>query len=261
MRALLSLSTYNGVGNTESLAWDWERETGRGRRAKRQRVACAPAAVARRSPATRAPATESKEKEDLECSSGLPSTRKSRGAFASLQLAFETPMTSLRFISAEVGRGLFADAAFAKGDYITQFTGEMITRSKADRRPCKRFMVSFGHALVIDTCRNFEDVAKRASRGSSAYGYAQYANHQPDPSLLNAKVDTLVIGPRRTQRTYPNTVWLRATRDINPGDQILYSYGKSFQAHHPGPVAPLRARCGPVRRSTRACVLFACESI
>jgi hypothetical protein len=219
MRALLSLSPYNGVGGTENLAWDWVRDAGRGRRAKRQRVA-----------------TESKEKEDL------PSARKSRGTFVSLQLAFETPMTSPRFISAEVGRGLFAEAAFAKGDYITQFTGEMITRSKADRRPCKRFMVSFGHAFVIDTFRKFTDVAKRASRGSSAYGYAQYANHQPDHKLLNAKVDTLVIGPRRTQRTYPNTVWLRATRDINPGDQIMYSYGKSFEAHHPGPVEPLLAR-------------------
>lgn len=166
-----------------------------------------------------------------------PPRSKRVSAFVSLKNAFENPLTVPRYISAEVGRGLFAVAPFAKGDYITQFTGVMITRCAAEKRPCKRFMISLGHDFVIDTYRDFPDVAKKSRPGSSAFGYAQYANHQPDRALLNSKVETVVIGSRRTQRTYPNTVWLRATRDIETGDQILYTYGKSFSAHHPGPVA------------------------
>jgi uncharacterized protein len=114
--------------------------------------------------------------------------------------------TSRRFVarrSGVHGRGVFALQPIMRGDKILEYKGRLITEEEADERyaddddqPAHTFLFLVEGAMVIDA--NFE--------GNSA----RWFNHSCTPNC-ETEEDS-------------GRVWITATRDIQPGDEMMYDY-------------------------------------
>jgi SET domain-containing protein len=100
------------------------------------------------------------------------------------------------------GLGLFATAAIAAGAFIIEYRGRRIPNAQAHRLEAR------GHRYMFEIDRRW------TLDGSSRRNIARYANHSCRP---NAESD-LVRG----------RLILRALRDIEPGEEITYDYGKEY---------------------------------
>jgi uncharacterized protein len=105
------------------------------------------------------------------------------------------------------GRGVYAGRKLAKGERVIEYKGELISWKECDRRPPSDpddpyhtffFSLSDGKH-VID-----------ASVGGNA---ARWINHSCNPNCETEEDDE---APR---------VFVVATRDINPGEELNYDYG------------------------------------
>jgi SET domain-containing protein len=92
----------------------------------------------------------------------------------------------------------------AKNELITYYDGERIDYSVArSRDPSHIRSVAFGHE-AIDGLRE-----PAAGRGAGSF-----CNHSDRP---NARY-----------HTRDDCVWIKALRDIHPGEEVLVSYGKTY---------------------------------
>jgi len=125
------------------------------------------------------------------------------------------------------GRGLFAVEGFRKGDTITEYDGEVIDIETAERR---RRMGLASHIRSLASGRLAID--GRMVPATFGHGGGSFANDPRDSKLTNAKfcnTDTPMIGAlARPGRLALERSWLRATKDILPGQEILASYGKGY---------------------------------
>jgi len=97
------------------------------------------------------------------------------------------------------GLGLFATKPFKKGDFIIEYTGEIISREEADRRGGKYL---------------FETSSRRVIDGKGRENVARYINHSCKP---NCEPD--VKGGR---------VKIYAIKKIAPGEEFTYDYGEEY---------------------------------
>jgi hypothetical protein len=114
------------------------------------------------------------------------------------------------------GRGLFATQKFEKGQWITKYEGSLIDQKQAIKlRKEKR-------AQFLATCESQWTVVNGNTHVRSGFGGAQFANHEENKTKINAKLVIYV------DRKHPHSPWpyLRATRIIQPGEEIFCSYGK-----------------------------------
>jgi SET domain-containing protein len=100
---------------------------------------------------------------------------------------------------ARAGLGLFAVEPIRRGDFIVYYTGRLIDNDEADRLWTK-YMFEVNGRWTID--------------GSSRRNVARYINHSCKP---NAESD--VKGHK---------VLISAIKNIYPGDEITYSYGRDY---------------------------------
>ncbi len=102
------------------------------------------------------------------------------------------------------GLGLFATAPIAKGAFIVEYRGRRIGHAEAERREARgaRYMFEIDGRSTID--------------GSNRRNIARYANHS---CRANAESDLR-----------KGKVILRAIRDIAPGEEITYDYGRDYFA-------------------------------
>ncbi|KAG1940493.1 N-lysine methyltransferase KMT5A [Pimephales promelas] len=119
----------------------------------------------------------------------------------------------VKYISAVKGRGLFAKAAFCKGDFVVEYRGDMINEAELQRRrkryhaSCAAFMFDFkwrGKTWCID-----------ASREDGSYGRIANDCHN-HPNCKMKKID--VNGKPH--------LCLFALNDIKEGEEIAYDYGE-----------------------------------
>ena len=119
-----------------------------------------------------------------------------------------SPHTSKRRIqvrrSSVHGRGVFAVAPIARDERIIEYTGEVIDWPEALRRhphdpndPNHTFYFSLEGGLVIDA-----KVGGNSSR---------WINHACEPNCQADEAD--------------GRVFIRALRDLQPGDELFYDYG------------------------------------
>ncbi|KAL3889220.1 hypothetical protein ACJMK2_001567, partial [Sinanodonta woodiana] len=123
---------------------------------------------------------------------------------------------SVKFISKEIGQGVFAACTFHKGDFLLEYFGERITKSQAEDREKtiyarnKRFYLYIfkhdGKEMCTDATRNLNRICR-------------LVNDAPEKDA-NAKMRKFVI--KTSSLPY---LALFATRDIQIGEQILYDYG------------------------------------
>ncbi len=97
------------------------------------------------------------------------------------------------------GLGLFAVDPIPKKACIIEYVGKHLTDAEYDRSR-SRYLFDLGNGKVLD--------------GSPRWNKARYINHSCAP---NCEAD---LHKRR--------VYIRALRDIEPGEELAYDYGKEY---------------------------------
>jgi uncharacterized protein len=146
----------------------------------------------------------------------LPTPRKSSSA-ASARKLIEVRASGIH------GKGVFATAPIAEGQPIIEYTGTVITWKQAQSRhphdpdqPNHTFYFHIDDKHVID-----------GMSGSPA----KWINHACDPNCEADEND--------------GRVWIKALRDIAPGEELNYNYGLVLDGRHTAKVKKeYECRCG-----------------
>lgn len=97
------------------------------------------------------------------------------------------------------GLGLFAKELIKKGEFIIEYTGEILTGKASDEASGKYL---------------FEVSSKKTIDGKGRENIARYINHSCRP---NAEVEIK-----------KGRVFIYAKKNIKPGEEISYDYGKEY---------------------------------
>lgn len=114
------------------------------------------------------------------------------------------------------GLGLFTKVPFRKGDFVIEYTGEMITSKEGDLRK----------SLYV-----FHVNSRWALDAAGKEHIARYINHSCEP---NCKPE--VRGKR---------VLIFAKRPIRPGEELSYNYGKEYFDEY---IKPKGCKCPACQR-------------
>jgi len=125
------------------------------------------------------------------------------------------------------GKGVFALRSIGRGERIIEYTGEIITWKQALRRhphdpddPNHTFYFHIDDGRVID-----------AAHGGNA---ARWINHACQPNCEADEVE--------------GRVFIKALRDLEPGEELFYDYGLIFDGRHTAELKKQFAcRCGARR--------------
>jgi SET domain-containing protein len=110
-----------------------------------------------------------------------------------------SPSRHLRIGRSKTGLGLFACVSIKKGQFIIRYNGKKLTTEQADR---------------LDNRYLFEVNARWTIDGSDRRNRARYINHACRP---NAEVYFV-----------KHVIKIRAIKNIKPGDEITYHYGRDY---------------------------------
>ena len=111
------------------------------------------------------------------------------------------------------GLGLFALKPIPKGKRIIEYTGPLVANDKVEGSYGKYF---------------FSVNTKWSIDGSPRRNIARYINHSCRPNA-----EAFVSQNRR--------VWIWSRKNIKPGEEITYDYGKEY---FEGIIEPIGCRCG-----------------
>ena len=120
------------------------------------------------------------------------------------------------------GLGLFAVQPIAKGTRIIEYTGPLIPNEEVDQRR-GRYFFGVNSKWTID--------------GSPRSNVARYINHSCKP---NAEA---LISSRR--------VWIWSRKNIKPGEEIAYDYGKEYFEDIIEPMGCRCEKCGSKSKTSR----------
>jgi uncharacterized protein len=109
------------------------------------------------------------------------------------------PSRHLRIGRSKAGLGLFASAPIKKGQFIIRYTGRKI-RTETTEGLDTRYLFEINERWTID--------------GASRRNRARYINHSCRP---NAEVYFV-----------KHAIKIRAIKNIKPGDEITYHYGRNY---------------------------------
>jgi uncharacterized protein len=118
------------------------------------------------------------------------------------------------------GLGVFATEPIRKGTYIVEYTGPLLTNKQCDEIPDNRYLFEVNARWTID--------------GKSRSNVARYINHSCRPNA-----DPMIRDRR---------IRIKAIKNIEPGDEINYDYGKDhFNAY----IKPHGCQCDKCREKRR----------
>ena len=115
------------------------------------------------------------------------------------------PQTKFAIKRGTHGLGLFSNAAFKKGDLVTEYTGETVSTAEANRRG-GQYLFEINEHYVVD--------------GKDRKNESRYINHSCRPNCypeIDEKEEHILI---------------YAKRAIKPGEELTYDYGKEFWDTH-----------------------------
>ena len=110
-----------------------------------------------------------------------------------------SPSRHLRIGRCKAGLGLFARVAIKKGQYIVRYSGRKIRAEVADELDT-RYLFEINNRWTID--------------GSNRRNRARYINHSCRPNAEAYFVKYVIK--------------IRAIKNIKPGDEITYHYGRDY---------------------------------
>ncbi|MEY3784319.1 MAG: hypothetical protein RLZZ230_641 [Candidatus Parcubacteria bacterium] len=111
------------------------------------------------------------------------------------------------------GLGLFAAASLTKGELVIEYTGETVSDAEAQRRGGK-YLFELNENFTID--------------GTTRTNIARYINHSCKPNCYPELNDN------------ETKVFIFAKRNIAPGEELTYNYGKFYFNEV---IKPLGCRC------------------
>lgn len=111
------------------------------------------------------------------------------------------------------GLGLFATESFSKGELVIEYTGEVISDTEAQRRGGK-YLFELNDQWTID--------------GTGRKNVARYLNHSCRPNCKPELTDD------------EKQVFIYTKRNIKPGEELTYHYGKDYFKRI---ITPLGCRC------------------
>jgi uncharacterized protein len=124
------------------------------------------------------------------------------------------------------GLGLFAGESIKKGELIIEYIGNILNKEESDKVATNQYLFEINRNKTID--------------GSVRWNIARYCNHACDEAA-NAESEI------RKGR-----VFVKATKDIKEGEEIVYDYGEDFVNEH---IAPKGCRCVAKEHSYNARVM------
>jgi uncharacterized protein len=110
-----------------------------------------------------------------------------------------SPSRHLRIGRSKTGLGLFARVAIKKGQFIARYSGRKIRTETVDE---------------LDTRYLFEINSRWTIDGASRRNRARYINHSCRPNAEAYFVK--------------HVIKIRAIKNIKPGDEITYHYGRNY---------------------------------
>ena len=125
--------------------------------------------------------------------------RSALGTYHNLMPAKLSPSRHLRIGRSKAGLGLFARVAIKKGQFIVRYSGRKIRSEAADE---------------LDTRYMFEVNTRWTIDGSNRRNRARYINHSCRPNAEAYFVKHMIK--------------IRAIKNIKPGDEITYHYGRDY---------------------------------
>ncbi len=120
------------------------------------------------------------------------------------------------------GLGLFATAAIKKRTFIVEYKGRKLTTEAADELESRgsRYLYEINSRWTID--------------GSTRRNLGRYANHSCRPNAESHQVG--------------HRMFLRAVKNIAPGNEITWNYGRDYYLNV---ITPSRCRCEKCREKRR----------
>jgi hypothetical protein len=138
-----------------------------------------------------------------------------------------SPKKPYRVGRSRTGLGLFATRKIKKGTKIIRYFGPLLdSKKKKDDAIENKYLFELNNRWTID--------------GSVRENVARYINHACKP---NAESD---VKPRKRK------VFIRAIKDIEPGDEINYDYGTDYFKAYLKPIGCKCAACEKKRKKKRA---------
>lgn len=122
------------------------------------------------------------------------------------------PKYALRVKKSSAGLGIYAGEPIKRQTKILEYVGYIITNEEADRKGGKYLFEILKSKFTID--------------GTPRWNTARYFNHACKP---NAEAVW-----------YGNHVWICAKKNIKPGEEITYNYGKAYFDDY---IKPYGCRC------------------
>jgi uncharacterized protein len=130
------------------------------------------------------------------------------------------PSRHLRVARSKAGLGLFARVPIRKGQFIVRYSGRKIRTETADE---------------LDTRYLFEVNTRWTIDGSNRRNLGRYINHACRPNA-----ETYFV---------KHVIKIRAIKNIKPGDEITYHYGRNyFEAF----IKDKGCACGHCKRKKKA---------
>ncbi|MDE3046231.1 MAG: SET domain-containing protein-lysine N-methyltransferase [Verrucomicrobiota bacterium] len=130
-------------------------------------------------------------------------------------LSEKIPDVSLRWVSDEIGWGVFAERNFSKMEFIAEYAGLVRRRRKGDlaNAYCFEYPLEIGEwtPYLIDA--------------EEAAGWSRYINHSDRPNLLSALATLEGI----------NHIILYTNETISKGTELCYNYGPDYWKHRKNP--------------------------
>src|SRR5207245_7966201 len=147
---------------------------------------------------------------------------RSRVSFKSVMTAI-SPNKPYRVGRSRTGLGLFATKPIKKGTKIIRYFGPLLdSRKKKDDAIENKYLFELNGRWTID--------------GSVRENIARYINHACKP---NAESD---VKPRKRK------VFIRAIKNIEPGEEINYDYGTDYSKDYLKPIGCKSEACERKRR-------------
>ena len=126
---------------------------------------------------------------------------------------------SFRIGRSRTGLGLFATEPIRKRAFIVEYKGRKLTTEQAEKLETRgnRYLYEINSRWTID--------------GTSRRNLGRYANHSCRPNGESHRIGHKVL--------------LRAIKNINPGDEITYSYGRDYFLNV---ITPRGCKCDKCRK-------------
>ncbi|HEY9757774.1 MAG TPA: SET domain-containing protein-lysine N-methyltransferase [Oculatellaceae cyanobacterium] len=128
-------------------------------------------------------------------------------------------------------KGLFAARQFSKGDYIGRYIGEILSRAEGHQRAqipgdAGRYVLDLvlKRHMSVDASKPVQSDAEQIQQFGEVF--ISNANFVPGMHAEMAN-DIRNTGQRSNVKTIQSG-WMVASRKIKPGDEIMWSYGRSY---------------------------------